>query len=304
VPVIIDEDAIPADFSEYQATDLSKWRGQERITEINTLLTRLASIVPPSRIDTVRPGYDPQFLGAEFNITLPGVPGSAVVLRYNHFTVVMNPARRLAHYSIYNVDGKDFVPVKRERKMDDWAPDPLLPDSLQMELSLLRHSDYDRGHLMSRAIVSWGEERSAFISAGQAFFWSNIAPQHKKLNRIWWLKLERWEKDTAKKFGRIIGLSGPVFSDHDESFRGELELEDGLVAYDTFHIPRAYWKVVFFKKDNELYYDSYCMDQYEMNARKVPGDFALTDYRCSLKHLEKISGLIFGPIYHEANQMN
>jgi hypothetical protein len=64
----------------------------------SSLLRRLARLVPPSRIDTVRPGYDPDFLGKKRPISLPGVNGAVAVLRYLHFTVVMNPARRLAHY--------------------------------------------------------------------------------------------------------------------------------------------------------------------------------------------------------------
>jgi endonuclease G len=76
----------------------------------------------------VRPGYDIQFLGSAHEIPLPGVTGLAAVLRYNHFSVVINPARRLAHYSAYNVDTEKFVKI--ECRGDRWIPDPLLPNSL------------------------------------------------------------------------------------------------------------------------------------------------------------------------------
>jgi DNA/RNA endonuclease G (NUC1) len=60
----------------------------------------------------------------------------------------MNPGRRLAHYTAYNCDASQLVEVPRRR--DNWLADPLVPESLQMNLPLLSQSPYDRGHLMAR----------------------------------------------------------------------------------------------------------------------------------------------------------
>lgn len=302
VPIVLDKDTIPHRFSEHQATDCSNWKGGTHLTEIQTLLRRLAALVPPSRVDKVRPGYEPRFLGDDHEILLPGVTGSAAVLRYNHFTVVMNPARRLAHYAAYNVDGGQLVRIERGR--DKWATDPLLPNSLQMELSLLMHSPYDRGHLMSRSTISWGDKRKASISARQAFYWPNVAPQHEKLNRLWWLKLEQWELNVAKAYGRMTGFSGPVFSEDDEPFRGELKFEDGLVALDTFSVPRAYWKVVVvIDPGSKLLLAAYLMDQFEMLEANVGRNFDLSQYRLSLEDLEQRAQLRFSSKLHEAAEL-
>lgn len=301
VPIVIDKSIIPEKYSEYHATNLSSWKGDTSFHVVQSLLRRLAGLVPPSRIDTVRPGYDTKFLGDELEIPLPGVTGSAAMMRYNHFTVVMNTARRLAHYTAYNTDGKKFIDLERPNK---WAADPLLPDSLQIELSLLRQSPYDRGHLMAQMTVRWGEKRSASISTRQAFYWTNVAPQSSKFNRLWWLKLEKWERHVAKNHGRISGFSGPVFSDDDEPFRGEMELDDGLIVYGTFRVPRAYWKLVVVPAPGGgVQLAAHLMDQFKMEKDNVGGNFDLSDYRVSLKELEQQAQLRFGSILHKAAEL-
>jgi DNA/RNA endonuclease G (NUC1) len=242
VPVMFDVKAPPGDFSHIQAIDLSRWDGSKQITEIEALLRRLASLAQPSRIDTVRPGYDPRFLGSKRQVKLPGVTGPVAVLRYLHFTVVMNPARRIAHYVAYNSDGESMASVPRPKR-DPWSADPLLPESLQMNIALLRRSPYDRGQLVPRTAVCWGEPQMASIANRQAFYWPNVAPQHRLLNQHLWVKVEKWEQQQARDKGRLTGFSGPVFSANDEPLAGEVKFEHGLVARDAFRVPLAYWKV-------------------------------------------------------------
>ena len=299
VPILLDDDKFPTEFAAVQATDLSRWNGETDRTEVEALLRRLARLVPPSRIDTVRPGFDPDFLGETRPISLPGVNGAVAVLRYLHFTVVMNPARRLAHYVAYNCDGSQFV--DEPRGADKWSPDPLLPPSLQMNLPLLRQSPYDRGHLMARATGCWGEPRAASISARQAFYWPNVVPQHHRLNRDWWHALEQWERAMAQSRGRLTGFSGPVFSDDDEAFRGDVEFEHGLIARDTFRVPRAYWKVVVVAAPRgRLAVAAYLMDQVAMVAQNVGRGIEIGDYRVTLADLERIAQLRFAASLHEA----
>jgi DNA/RNA endonuclease G (NUC1) len=312
VPVMLDVDAPPAEFSDVQAIDLSHWDGNKQITEIDALLRRLASLAQPSRIDTVRPGYDPLFLGSKRPVTLPGVTGPVAVLRYLHFTVVMNPARRIAHYVAYNADGKRLAPLPRPKR-DPWAADPLLPESLQMNIALLRHSPYDRGQLMARTAACWGEPRMASIANRQAFYWPNVAPQHQLLNRRFWLALEKWEQQQARDQGRLTGFSGPVFSANDEPQSGEIEFEHGLVALDTFRVPLAYWKVCVVRAARDtLAVAAFLVSQAAFMERTLPvpkelssapdlpaePENALTPFRVSLKYLERLGQLRFPDALH------
>jgi DNA/RNA endonuclease G (NUC1) len=314
VPVMFDVKAPPAEFSHIQAIDLSRWDGNKQITEIEALLRRLASLALPSRIDTVRPGYDPLFLGSKRQVKLPGVSGPVAVLRYLHFTVVMNPARRIAHYVAYNSDGERLASVPRPRK-DPWSADPLLPESLQMNIALLRHSPYDRGQLVARTAVCWGEPQMASIANRQAFYWPNVAPQHRLLNRHIWLQVEKWEHQQARDKGPLTGFSGPVFSANDEPRSGEVKFEHGLVARDTFRVPLAYWKVcVASAARGPLAVAAFLVSQAAFMETTLPvpegvssapdpppeAGTALAPFRVRLEYLERLAQLRFPEKLHTA----
>jgi DNA/RNA endonuclease G (NUC1) len=314
VPVMLDVEEPPAEFAHVHAIDLSRWDGDKTITEIEALLRRLASLAQPSRIDTVRPGYDPLFLGPKLPVLLPGVTGSAAVLRYLHFTVVMNPARRIAHYVAYNADGESLAAVPRPQR-DPWSADPMLPQSLQMNLALLRESPYDRGQLMARTAACWGEPRMASIANRQAFYWPNVAPQHRILNRQIWTRLEKWEQQQAKATGRLTGFSGPVFSANDEPQSGEIEFEHGLVALDTFRVPLAYWKVCVARAArNTLAVAAFLVSQAAFMERELPtpegvsgaaeipagSDTKVAPFRVSLEYLEQVGQLRFPGVLHDS----
>jgi DNA/RNA endonuclease G (NUC1) len=314
VPVMFDVNAPPAEFSHIQAIDLSRWDGNKQITEMEALLRRLASLAQPSRIDTVRPGYDPLFLGSKRQVKLPGVTGPVAVLRYLHFTVVMNPARRIAHYVAYNSDGGHLASVPRPMQ-DPWSADPLLPESLQMNITLLRHSPYDRGQLVARTAVCWGEPQMASIANRQVFYWPNVAPQHRILNRQIWLQVEKWEHQQARDNGRLTGFSGPVFSANDEPLSGEVTFEHGLVARDTFRVPLAYWKVCVVRAARgPLAVAAFLVSQAAFMERTLPvpegvpsapdpppeTGTAVAPFRVRLEYLERLAQLRFPEKLHAA----
>src|SRR5262249_15712815 len=147
----------------------------------------LSKLAPPSRLAEVRPGYDPMFLGRE--VPMPIVTGVAEEYRYRHFSVVLNAARRLAWYSAANISRRE---ASTERPMG-WLPDRMLPLGFQPQSDHYRGTGFDRGHLTRSLAVAWGEPTFAAIARKHAFFWTNTAPQHPRMNQGWWLSLENWE---------------------------------------------------------------------------------------------------------------
>jgi endonuclease G len=250
--VRLDECEVPDRFDAIEMALLQGWAGNgggkateagER--ELANLLRSLAERVMPSRIDTVRPGFQSRFLGEKNRVRWPRVRGVARQLHYLHFSVVINPARRLAWYVAYNVDVPAAHKVLPRRDRDHaWLPDPLVLAELQPTDRHFRGSGFDRGHLASRRSVAWGSEREAAIASRQAFFWTNTAPQHRRLNTGSYMAVEKWETDLSQRHGRLVGLCGPVLGSDDPLYEDEQAGDDGFVALETFRLPQAYWKVV------------------------------------------------------------
>ncbi len=184
-----------------------------------------------------RPGYRPDFIDG-FLVPLPQmtaaqkadaaaivperrVPGqSATELRYQHFSIVMSSARRLAYFTACNIHGESLIGFSRKNKDfydydaastafresfgaaegDDWIDDPRIDASLQTGESYYEstpnqlieangHDDldprpnFDRGHLVRRLDPCWGPRDKALVAERDSFTWTNAAPQTSAFNQ-------------------------------------------------------------------------------------------------------------------------
>ncbi|MBP1928978.1 endonuclease G [Methanolinea mesophila] len=191
-------------------------------------------------------GYDPAFLGGEHVIPLPALSAAQEEdvatpadgsrdLKYTHFSVVMSRSRRLAFFTAVNIDGSRLQSIGRDT--DKWYFDPRIDRSLQCGPDLYEKNDLDQGHLVRRIDPVWGD--NAYEANEDTFHFTNCSPQHKKLNRISWLRLEDYILQNAGNYGlRVSVFTGPVFREDDLVYKGE------------FRIPAEFWKVVAMVKDD------------------------------------------------------
>ncbi len=209
-----------------------------------------------------RPGYQSGFLGFEVPFprltsasepkafALSGGEEDRFELKYHHYSLIFNKARKLAFVAGVNYDPTAKVQFKREGK-DRWFYDPRVKpeEELQAGEELYAGNPLDRGHLVRRADAAWGRtEREAKLANDDTFHFTNCSPQHEITNQgkvkdappglKLWGKLEDHISSQGKKDKRKLNVfNGPVFRPRDTVYRG-------------VRIPKEFWKVVVFENDS------------------------------------------------------
>lgn len=180
-------------------------------------------------------------------------------LRYHHFSIVMHKGRRLAMFTAANVDWREESrrvngrkPSRREltelgpNDVERWVTDPRIPESHQLPdvFYTKDRGTFDKGHLVRRDDVSWGESFEDMQKGnGDTYHTTNCSPQVGAFNQSArgednWGDLENLVQKQTKA-ERVCVFSGPVLAEDDPVFRGrdvrgELEVQ----------IPRSFWKII------------------------------------------------------------
>lgn len=171
------------------------------------------------------------------------------ILEYVNYSLQLSKSHKFPYYTASNIDGKLFKKVPRK---DSWRKDKRIPKELQlgMELYGSPKSHFDRGHMVKREDVQWGETIGIALNAADStFYYTNSVPQHRNLNRSIWRSLEDYilHAETKQNELRVCVFTGPVLSVSNPLFVTP-------VNGKQIQIPTLFWKVVVFKKeDGKLY---------------------------------------------------
>jgi endonuclease G len=262
-----------------------------------------------------RRGYDEQFLG--IGVPLPQVrhesrvsrlEDGAYVLPYEHFSVVQDKERRLALFTAANVDakparkrpepGRDYsrrgLAGLRDTDREKWFTDPRIPavDQLPDRFFTRDRGAFDKGHIVRREDVSWGDTYDEVRRAsGDTFHTTNCSPQIARFNRSnlkgVWGALENLVLAQAQA-ERYCVIAGPVLRPDDPILRGVDD--DGPVRV---RIPRRFWKVVVARHGDHLQTFAFLLEQDLSDAGL---EFAVDDLwhsrMISLRDLEQLTEAI------------
>nr|WP_245885808.1 DNA/RNA non-specific endonuclease [Xylanimonas oleitrophica] len=151
-------------------------------------------------------------------------------LDHPRFTVLLDPARRLAAATAVGIDGSALQALPRT---GSWRLDPGAPPEEQAGPDLYHRNDLDRGHLVRRRDPMWGTVEEAREAGEATFVYTNAAPQVGRFNQSkeLWNGLEDHVLTYAEAHQRrAVVLTGTVLADDDPVYRG-------------VGIPRRFWKV-------------------------------------------------------------
>ncbi len=210
-------------------------------------------------------GYAPDFLGPGFEVNLPKISpelgaeiatlkdGNGYVLDYHNYSVVQHAGRKLPVYTVSNIHGKKIKSIPRKSLFpggtDRWVKDKRIAYEHQWgsELYSAKANDFDKGHMVKREDVQWGDDDpKAALAAQSTFFYTNSVPQHAKVNRAIWLKLEDFilHEETVGDELKVNVMTGPVLQPNDPIFVKKVKGEE-------VPIPTLFWKVVYFVKGGQ-----------------------------------------------------
>ena len=267
---------------------------------------------------TSRDGYDADFIGLP--VQLPTVTKPSVVARmdngehvipYHHFSVVMHKTRRLALFTAYNVDASAKRKKPEARKtytrkdlgglgnfdIEKWFVDPRIPETQQLPDRFFTKDKgaFDKGHLVRREDVAWGDSYEELRFAnGDTFHVTNCSPQVAGFNRPGsvdnWGDLEKvvyGQADTQ----RLCVFAGPVLDDQDRTFVGVDQA--GPVSAK---IPSRYWKVIVARKAGKLQSFAFLLEQ---DLADVPLEFVVEaswrQHMVTLTDLQDALGMVQFP---------
>ena len=240
-----------------------------------------------------RKGYDPKYLGNNFEVPLPKVrtkkfgkvllfQGKKKELKYWNYSVVMNSERKLAYFSAANVDSGNFR-GNRDADGDTWFKDTRIPEEVQIGKEYYKkqkefeadrlQNPFDQGHLTRRKDLQWGKnDKEAKRNGDDSFHYTNCSPQHWRFNQNSkgygiWFRLEESALKTLSSGAKLCIINGPVFNaplstitvDGEPKINFKGESKDG--SFGGEKIPKQFFKVIAYKKGGKLLAKAFVVSQ-------------------------------------------
>jgi DNA/RNA endonuclease G (NUC1) len=252
-------------------------------------------------------GYDENFLGAGMTVPLPKPTGKAAeqvltfgngetVRKYTHHSIIMNKERKMCMVTADNIDGPSLrMDIDRAK----WQIDPVIGAENQLGEEIYKNNVLDKGHMVRRRDVVWGDKDTAAKANMETFYYPNACPQHARLNQEKWNDLENWLLQRAdKEKQRLSVFTGPVFADNDMNYRGE-------------KIPGQFYKIVVLEResDHQVAAAAFMMSQEDLlrnvdkqkqpsggehdRGETVPTE-AVAPFQVTIDQIEKLTNLDFG----------
>jgi endonuclease G len=251
----------------------------------------------------------PQLTGKGKSIAAKLEDGSPV-LHYHKFSLVMHKKRRLALFTAANVDWRPALrkirgkkPTRKEldgftgNEREDWVIDTRIPFDHQLPDYFYAKGGgaFDRGHLVRRDDVAWGDSFEDMQKGnGDTFHMTNCSPQTADFNRAKpsefnWGALENMVQQETKT-EKVCVFSGPVLDDNDRYFHGLVK--SGVEV--SVQIPTKFWKIIVANNDGEPAAFGFVLDQ-DLSDVDLHAELAVPDgWKKFMRPIAEIEGFLRG----------
>lgn len=216
------------------------------------------------------PGKAPDTGNINLELAIPQFTKStkSQVIEHIGYTVSYNEQRRNPNWVAYELTAEEVDGT--EPRGSKFVPDPSVTGRQAVDNDY-KNSGWDRGHLAPAADMKWSEQ-----AMDESFYLSNISPQNGNLNRGVWKSIEELTRDNAQRYGEILVVTGPVFTNK----KGL-----GSIGNNDVHIPNAFYKVLLAYDNGYKGIGFYCENK--------AGKKKLDKYAKSIDEIEDITGIDF-----------
>jgi endonuclease G, mitochondrial len=174
----------------------------------------------------------------------------------------------------------DSVKGASDRKGFDFQEDPLIPVVLRSTKADYAGSGFDRGHLCPAANARFSDE-----AMKETFFLSNVSPQCPRLNRGYWLKLEKHVRDLTNQYGSIHVFTGGLYLPKLEA-DGKRYVRYQVIGKNDIAVPTHFFKVILDEKGKLI-------DTYILPNEPIATETPLTSFKSTIDKVERAAGIVF-----------
>lgn len=271
------------------------------------------------QLGTMSKGYDSEFLSSDTSVPLPTfseslkddvleketlsldpATGRRVHRCYHNYTIAVSKPYRCALFAALNIDPSKLETTDKDA---NWRIDDAVGPQFQLDGDYYKANVWDKGHLAPDASAGWGDSPEERLEAtNDTYYYTNATLQHENFNRDEWRDLEFWvRKQKVGEGQKLNEITGPVFANDVENPTMVTPDDDDK---PPARVPDGFFKVVsFLEKDQQLRVECYVLyqDTEHLQDRKGKVDFG--EFQVDIAKIEELTGLVFDPIYHEANKM-
>ena len=192
-------------------------------------------------------------------------------LAYTGFPVDYNPSTRQPACVEYTLTAEQVEATENTPKVSlKFMPDPNL-NLPQATAEDYRGSGWSRGHMARRQDMKWSLQ-----AVQESDYYTNICPQHEKLNTKLWKKIENLARRLATQYDSVRIVCGPIFTD----------TLNGYIGPNRIPVPDYFFKTLLVKDVSGYHAIAFlCPNSKNTHAMK--------ESVCSVDEAESKSGLDF-----------